>query len=175
MHERSTAVKKSQASSPGDPGLEMDNQKTEGEKLVIESRYGTIEVDPATTIRFASGLLGFPQWRDYALVDLNNENYAQFSLLQSIDEKDLSFIVLPINTENDLYDAKDMESACKTLEINPADLVILLLVCVRREGDNVTVTVNLQAPLLIDSSQFAGTQYVLSDEKYPIRYELTST
>ena len=44
MHERSTAVKKSQASSPGDPGLEMDNQKTEGEKLVIESRYGTIEV-----------------------------------------------------------------------------------------------------------------------------------
>ena len=52
MHEGSTALKKSQASSPGDPGLEMDNRKTEGEKLVIESRYGTIEVDPATTIRF---------------------------------------------------------------------------------------------------------------------------
>jgi flagellar assembly factor FliW len=153
----------------------MDNQKTEDEKLVIESRYGTIEVDPTTTIRFASGLLGFPQWHNYALVDLDNEKYAQFKLLQSIDEKDLSFIVLPINTENDLYDARDMESACKILEVNPTNLVILLLVCVRRKGDNVAVTVNLRAPLLIDSDQFMGTQHVLSDEKYPIRYELAST
>ena len=145
---------------------------TETEKVIIESRYGTIEIDPSTTIHLPNGLLGFPEWRNFALVDLGEPKFGEFGLLQSVTDNEISFIVLPIGPHNDLIEFDDIEIACAALGFNPDDLVVLLLVSIRKSGEEIRRTVNLRAPLLIDAAQFKGAQHVLTNERYPIQFDL---
>ena len=145
---------------------------TEGEKVIIESRYGTIEIDPSTTIHLPNGLLGFPEWCNFALVDLGEPKFGEFGLLQSVSDNEISFIVLPIGPHNELIEFEDIENACTALDFKPEDLVVLLLVSIRKSGDEIRRTVNLRAPLLIDAAQFKGAQHVLANERYPIQFDL---
>ncbi len=162
---------------PPDKRLELSaspdaGNADEAETIVVHSRYGRVEIPRDSIIAFPGGLLGFPKWREFGLIELADPRYAQFRLLQSIDEHDLCFIVLPINPKNELIDYADIEAACKTVGIGTEELVVLLLVTVRRAGEKLSLSVNLRAPLLIDAGTFRATQHVLSNDRYPVRYEL---
>jgi flagellar assembly factor FliW len=93
--------------------------------------------------------------------------------LQSIDQPELCFIVLPIGPRNELIDYADIESACRQIGIGAVELVVLLLVTVRKGEQAVELTANLRAPLLIDAASFRGAQHVLNNERYPIRFPLS--
>lgn len=153
------------------PAASLDDPDRE-ETIIVHSPYGRMEIRRNAVIRFSNGLLGFPKWQDFALAELEDPRYAQFRLLQSVDEHDLCFIVLPINPRNALIDYADIEAACKTIGIGTEELVVLLLVTVRQVAEKISLTVNLRAPLLIDARTFRGAQHVLTNDCYPIRYEL---
>ena len=86
----------------------------------IKSRFGEITVDTSKAVSFPRGLLGMPDKRSFALAPFPSPKMQQFTLLQSLDEKALAFITLPIPMENAIVAAKDLRLAAQDLQI--ADL-----------------------------------------------------
>lgn len=141
--------------------------------FTIETRFGTVEVNPENEIHFRSGLLGFAAATEYVLIDLENPKYELFRMLQCINDPSLSFIVFPPSLESGLIERTDIDAAARVVKMNFDDLAVLLLVTVRGQADGTsTLSVNLRAPILIDSVKFIGVQYVLPNDKYPVRFML---
>ena len=137
----------------------------------IETRFGTLMLDPARLITLPGGLLGFADCRRFALADLP-EAQGPFKLLQSVDEPELAFLVLPIDPDANLYAHSDLRVACETFAIDWQALAVLALVTVRPEPQRVHFSINLKAPLLIDTDRQTGRQHVFAGEAYPLRYDL---
>jgi len=154
------------------PAPAVTSTEDTAEKLVLDTRFGRIEVDPASVLHFKSGLLGFSDAHEFALIELDNENYAQFRVLQCVTDPTLSFIVFPPSLDNGLIDRADIEAAGKAVRIPFENLVVLLLVTVRRRNEGNSLSVNLRAPVLIDPIALEGVQYVLPSDKYPVRFNL---
>ncbi|MEM6553704.1 MAG: flagellar assembly protein FliW, partial [Planctomycetota bacterium] len=58
--------------------------------IIKTSRFGEVEVDDNRVIRFERGVLGFPKYKDYVLIDGGEESY--FWWLQSVEVPDLAFV-----------------------------------------------------------------------------------
>lgn len=142
------------------------------ERLIIESRFGPLAISPNGRLRFPSGLLGFAEFSDYALAELGDERFPQFNVLQSLDDHQLAFLVLPLDAEAGFIERVDLDAACQTLAIGFTDLLIMLVVTARKTHEGPRVTANLRAPLMIDSASRIGMQYVLHNERYPVRFQL---
>lgn len=140
--------------------------------IVTESRFGRLTIQQQAFLFFPQGLLGFVEYRDFGLADLPEGKHPQFKVLQSLTDANLSFLVAPLATESEALDHSDVEEACRALSIALADLAIVLIVTVRRDDDGAHVSVNLRAPIFIDTRKRIARQYVLPNNKYEIRHKL---
>lgn len=62
--------------------------------IEIQSKpFGKIKVSERQLIKFPEGLLGFGGYKSFALIEEDEESV--FKWLQSIDEVDLAFVVIP--------------------------------------------------------------------------------
>jgi flagellar assembly factor FliW len=154
------------------PLLDQPATMPSDDLLAIETRFGRMAVSRSSVIGFPNGLLGFGEARDFVLVALDNPKYKMFRVLQCIRDSQLSFIVFPPSPESGLIDPADIEMATQAVGFTPIDTVVLLLVTVRKTESGHALSVNLRAPLLIDAGRMKGVQYVLQNERYPVRFTL---
>ena len=126
--------------------------------------------DRTASIYMPRGLLGYAGFHDFALANLPDPKLTQFKLLQSLSEPTLSFVVAPIVLENDLIELADIEAACRTLSIAMADVALMLVVATRRIGAATQISVNLRAPVIVDTRNQAAWQHILSNHRYPVRH-----
>jgi flagellar assembly factor FliW len=138
----------------------------------ISSRFGDITVDTGKAVTFPRGLLGMPDKCRFVLASFPNPKMQQFTLLQSLDDHSLSFITLPLDLRNTIIAEADLKTACRDLQIPESSLVLLLIVSVHRGGDQVKLSVNARAPLLIDAARKAGVQYVFQQDYYKVQHML---
>lgn len=143
-------------------------------KVTLDTRFGVIEFDRADAIRMPRGLLGYTEFREYGLSDLPNPGVSQFKLLQSLVEPTLSFVVAPFNIECGAIDEDDLDGVCRSLSITAENLAIVLIVATRKIGPETQVSVNLRAPIFIDTLSQTGWQFVLPKDRYPIRHVIMS-
>jgi flagellar assembly factor FliW len=143
------------------------------ETETVETRFGKVTIYPNQPLIFPNGLLGLPDKNQFSLTAMPNEKMARFKLLQSLDDMALSFIVLPVELNNAIAERADIEAAARDLAIPLAQLSLLFIVSVHREGGAIKLSVNARAPLLVDSVKRVATQHVFSNTKYPIRHSLT--
>lgn len=136
---------------------------------VINSRFGDILVDVAKAVTFPGGLLGMPDKAHFVLSSFHSPKMQQFSILQSLDDVQLSFITLPLDLANDIISAADLREAADTIGIEHDDLAILLIVSVQRSPNNVRISVNARAPLLVDAKRRVGAQYVFPHDRYKVQ------
>ena len=141
-------------------------------QVVVESRFGTIVVASEARITFPQGLLGFSDCHAFGLAPLPDGKHPQFRVLQSIEDATLAFLVAPLSIESGAIAADDIVEACGTLGIAREDLAVLLIVTVRRDGAAAQVSVNLRAPVFVDSRRRVARQYVLPNARYAIRHPL---
>ncbi len=146
----------------------------DGEPEMIDTRFGKIEVKRDNPIVFPHGLLGMPDKLNYFLTEFPSEKLRQFKLLQSLDEYALSFITLPLDTDNTIIAKEDVHTACKDLGIEPQDTAILLIVSVHRSPTNVSLSVNARAPLLIDAKRRLAAQYVFPNDRYKVQHPISA-
>ena len=135
------------------------------------TRFGALALDPDRIILFPRGLLGFAGQHHYVLADIPGQD-AVFKLLQSIDDVDLSFVVLPLDRSEGPIAGADLVAARAALAIEDAALAVLAIVTVRADAARVDFTVNLRAPLLIDTARRLGYQHVLANDAYSLRHPL---
>ena len=136
----------------------------------IATRFGEVALNPDRLITFPSGVLGFAECQRYLLADLPDPRVV-FKLLQAIDAPELAFLVLPLDPVAGPISRRDLELACADLGFDWQSLVVLGIVTIRSD-DGVRFSINLKAPLLIDSRRQVGRQHVFASEAYPLRHDL---
>ncbi len=136
----------------------------------IANNLGTFEYDRRLSLHFPSGMVGFPDSSEFGLANLP-DSIAQFKLLQSINEQNLSFIVLPCDPASAPIDAEDLDDTAKALNIARENLVLLYVITIRTATPTggIIMTINQRAPVFVDISRRAARQIVLSNNKYPVQ------
>ncbi|MCC6544065.1 MAG: flagellar assembly protein FliW [Nitrospirae bacterium] len=136
------------------------------------SRFGEIEIDEDKVIIFHSGLLGFADVKHYVLLDNMNNPDIPFKWLQAVNEPDLVFVVIdPLLLCPD-YNSEIDEHVLRELNMNGlADCCIFVIVTIPHEMPEM-MTANLQGPLIVNLKTGEAKQFVLLDDKYPLRYPL---
>src|SRR4051812_3314020 len=134
---------------------------------VQTSRFGNMEVEEGRVIHFSRGILGFPRYKQYVLIQ--PEADSTFYWLQSIEAADLAFVVTdPLLFIPD-YQVPIREETRQ--DIGLADISeASVLVIVNKVGD--TLTANLQGPLVIHATTRAAAQVVISEKKYQTRHPI---
>jgi flagellar assembly factor FliW len=121
-------------------------------------------------ITFADGLVGFAGPQRFALVPWGGDG-SPFSLLQSLDDESLAFVVVPPAVFFGDYDPElDDEVAARVGLTSPADAVVLVIVTVPEDAREATA--NLLGPLVINVVTRQGVQAVLDPERWPSRKRL---
>lgn len=133
--------------------------------MKIETKYlGEVEIDKEKVIHFSNGVPGFPDEKDFVLLDLADNPV--FQILQSVDSMYTAFFVINpfVIYEDYTFDLED--PILETLQIkNEGEIVILSIVTLRDPFQSSTI--NLKAPVIINSNQMLGKQYILNKEDYP--------
>jgi flagellar assembly factor FliW len=135
--------------------------------IVQTSRFGPVEVDSDRTIEFPRGILGFPQYKSYILIQ--PEPDSTFYWLQSLQAADLAFVVTdPLLFVPD-YQVPLREETRQDLGIQDLSEANVLVI-VNKVGD--TLTANLQGPLVIHAETRVAAQIVISEKKYQTRHPI---
>jgi len=129
-------------------------------------RFGIVEVDKEKEIFFADGIPGLEQYCTYALLQF--EDSYPIVWLQSMEDTGIclpvldTFKVLP----DYVFDIDDTD--VKALELNSPDELHVVSVVVIPE-DIQGMTVNLAAPIIINTKTGTARQIVLSGSEYNVR------
>ncbi len=142
--------------------------------MQIESRiFGSIEIDDDKIITIPNGLMGFEQYTRYALA-FDNEKQTKGGILwlQSVEEPALAFPMLD--------PARVFGEYCPVIEDewlapigtfnNDEDLLLLNILTV--PSDITKMTVNLRAPLIINTITRKGCQLIVNNEEYSVKHKV---
>ena len=133
------------------------------------TRFGEVEVEDGHIVTMPEGVIGFSEYRKYALLDHSPES--PFKWFQSVEIPDLAFAVIdPFPFVPDYkVDLRKSDLAFLDAE-DSSHTLILVFVSIKRETSSVTA--NLLGPLVINLRNFKGKQVVLSDSPYSSSYDI---
>ncbi|MBQ9989635.1 MAG: flagellar assembly protein FliW [Lachnospiraceae bacterium] len=139
--------------------------------MKIETRvFGVIEIDDSKIIHFPGGIIGFPEMTDFALVhDEEKGKDVPIRWLQSLQEAQFAMPVM-----DPLLVAKDYNPEVEDELLNPLAITdsqeVLVLVTVSVPKDLTAMSVNLQAPLIINAQNRKAAQVIVNTDIYPVKY-----
>lgn len=135
--------------------------------IIHTTRFGQVEVDDQRIITFPKGLLGFPRYTRYVLIEPGEDSY--FFWLQSIETPDLAFVVTDPSLFVSSYKVPVKPEQMEELGLKSVDEAQVLVI-VNKRGN--VLTGNLQGPLVIHLTRWVGEQMVLSDRRFTTRVPL---
>jgi flagellar assembly factor FliW len=130
------------------------------------TRFGQVETAEDEVIRFRAGLIGFPNEKEYVLIPHGSSS--MIAWLQSISTPELAFPVASAHGFVADYPDVPLEPIVRRENVGEAldDIAILAVLSAPR---NQPATVNLLAPLIINSRTRDGVQVVLEGSKFSTR------
>jgi flagellar assembly factor FliW len=133
------------------------------------TRFGTFEVKDDAILVFPSGILGFPEWTRYVLLDHDTD--APFKWLQCVEEPQLAFVVLdPVCFKTDYQIVIPLDALIEIHKQDSDELSVVTILTIPSE-DPSAVTANLRGPLVMNHRTRLCKQLVLSED-LPTRYPL---
>ncbi len=133
---------------------------------IDSSRFGSVEIDPASVIDFPDGLIGLPGTR-FALLTRDREG--AFAWLQSLDDPSLA---LPVTNPHRFFGAYAVELTDEDVERVGVDerTAVDVYVTVRAAERLEDFTANQKAPILVHEGQ--GWQIINQAEGLDFRAPL---
>lgn len=133
--------------------------------------FGTIEIDDDKIIRFPNGIVGFPDLTDFALVHDEEKGPNAIRWMQSLQETNFAMPVIdPLLVVSDYNPVIEDELLSALGEINEDNTLVLVTITV--PSDLTKMTVNLQAPFVINADNRKACQVVVDTDKYPVRFPI---
>jgi len=138
----------------------------------VETRiFGTIEIADDKIIRFPAGIVGFPDLTEFALVHDEEKGPSAIRWMQSLQETNFAMPVIdPLAVVPDYNPLVDEELLKGIGEISEDNLLVLVTITVPK--DLTKMTVNLQAPFVINADECKACQVIVDTEKYPVRFPI---
>ncbi|NPV60601.1 MAG: flagellar assembly protein FliW [Actinobacteria bacterium] len=132
------------------------------------AKLGSIEYGEDQVIAFIEGILGFPAYRDYVLLE---HKKGPFLWLQSLEEPSLAFLVTdPWNFFPD-YSPEIPDEDVEALELEePYNFSVFCFVTVPERVE--LTTVNLKGPTVVNLNTRKAKQVVLLNPEYTTRHRL---
>jgi flagellar assembly factor FliW len=137
--------------------------------MVLQTRYfGELDIEESGIFHFSHGVPGFEGVKRFILID-NEEESSPFKWLQGVDEPKPAFVIVdPFAIKND-YEVNLSDEVLRELEIKDAGTVSVY--CIVVVPDDISkMTVNLQAPLIINIASHKGRQVILDTDRYGVRH-----
>ena len=130
--------------------------------------FGEMEIDEKGIIDFPEGVPGFGNTRRYIFIN-NEEEGSPFKWMQCVDLPELAFAVVdPFAIKKD-YDIEINDDVIDKLRIEKAEDALVYSIVVVPE-DISKISMNLKAPVIINSSNKMGAQVVLDTDRYSVRH-----
>ena len=132
--------------------------------------FGEIEIDDSKIISFPSGIIGFPEMTDFALVyDEEKGKDTPIRWLQSLQEVEFAMPVMdPLLVAADYNPEVEDDHLSPLGVMNAEDVLVLVTVTVPK--DLTKMSVNLQAPIVINADSKKAAQIIVNPEQYPVKY-----
>lgn len=140
--------------------------------LIATKFLGDIEIQEQEIITFEQGLLGLGDIKKFVLLPLEKES--PFVILQSTEQQEIGFVVAYpfVFKEDYVFEISDEDK--KDLRVEKEEELITYSIVTLKEPFE-TSTLNLLAPIVINTAKRYGKQVVLPDNMlYPLRYQITA-
>lgn len=136
--------------------------------------FGEMDVEESKIINIEKGIVGFPDLKLFTLIfDAEKDNKSSIMWLQSLDEPEFA---LPVMIPNDVVEDYNPTVNDDVLEplgnLNEDNLYVLVTVRVPKEVKDMSI--NLKAPIVINTDTLKGGQIIVEDDldvRFPI-YEI---
>lgn len=130
--------------------------------------FGEIEFKDEAIITFKEGVPGFKELTKYIIIEDPEET---FVYLQSVEDENLSFVTMsPYILKKD-YSINIKQSYIDSLGGgNPEDLLVTVVANIQDKFEDSTV--NLVAPIIIQSQTKLGMQVILEETEYTTKHKI---
>lgn len=127
-----------------------------------------VDVDEKKIVEFSEGLLGFESVKKFAIID---SEYEPFIWLQSVENKELAFLMIDPFLICPGYEVDIDDEALKKIGADsPENIIIMTIVTIPGDGSNITA--NFLGPIVINRKNNKCIQYVLSDNKWSTKFDI---
>ena len=133
---------------------------------------GEIEIDQSKFIEFTCGLIGYENLKNFILIhDEEVEGKPRIMWLQSVEEPALALPVMDPSLVKKDYAPSIPEVILNGLgDFDKDEYLVLVTVTVPAEIEKVSV--NLMAPIVIDSETRKACQVIIDNKDCPIKYPI---
>jgi flagellar assembly factor FliW len=130
------------------------------------TRFGSVQIEADDVICFPNGMLGLDGCRDWVLLaDAQND---ALGWLQSTTRPEVALAVVSPRRFVPDYQVRTPRAQIASLSLDPLQNVHVLAIVSKNE---LSITLNLKAPLIINLERRVGRQVINSGEQ-PVQYEL---
>lgn len=157
--------------------LKISKERKVSEMKVNTRLFGEIDVADEKIISLVNGIVGFPDLKRFTLIyDNEKEDGASIMWFQSLDEPQFA---LPVLSPSDIradYNPTINDNLLTPLgEFHEDNFYVLVTVKVPKRIEDMTV--NMKAPIVINTDTRKGDQIIVEDDeavRYPIYEQLKS-
>lgn len=136
--------------------------------MIIETgRFGKLTVSDDEIILIPQGILGFPDYKRYCLVDSADDTLILW--LQSIENPQIAFPVLEPKIFKADYSARLSAMELRELKLDSVNQSAVYTILTIPE-DVTQMSANLKAPLVVNLKSNIGKQVVLQENEYSIKH-----
>ena len=137
--------------------------------MTIQTKFhGSIELIPEDMYTFENGLPGFPDEKQFVILPLEETT---LFVLQSVSTREVAFIITSPFEVFPEYNVKLSDEVLTSLQIGVEEDVVVYTILTVQEPFNKT-TVNLQAPIVINTKKKLAKQYITNDTSFSMRQPL---
>lgn len=139
---------------------------------IVSKFFGDLTIVEEDIYTFENGMPGFEEHKKFVLIPLDAD--LPLAVLQAVDNAEIGFVVAyPFAFKED-YGFDLSEEDKEDLQIEDEEAVVPYAIVTLKEPFDQS-TMNLLAPVIINTAKKRGKQIVLQDnKKYPLRYELST-
>lgn len=139
--------------------------------MKIPTAYmGEIEINENEVINFEHGLPGFEKEQTFVLLPIDENSV--FQILQSVQTQDLAFIITSPYAVAANYNLDLDETTVHALNIrNENEVAVFAIVSLK--DTLAQSTVNLKAPIVLNTTSRKAKQVILDSEMYEIRHKIS--
>jgi len=134
----------------------------------FETRFGPLETRNSNVVEFPEGIPGFEHCRRWVLI--GSDELTPLQCLLSLDAPEPSFLTVDPSLVVPDYTRHPGPAAQAKISAEPGDGLLWIAIVTLTE--NKRGTVNLKAPIVINTTRMRGCQIILDDGAYPVDFPL---
>lgn len=133
--------------------------------------FGEVDIADDKIINFPSGIIGFPDLTDFALIHDEEKGTSSIHWLQSVQEPSFAMPVMDPLLVAPTYNPEVDDEILKPIgELNPDEVLVLVTVTV--PSDLTKMSVNLRGPIIINAAEKKACQVIVEGDGYDVKFPI---